>query len=108
MANVTKEYLCEKCGEIEFIQNHKEIYKKCPRCKSSIERLLSAAVIAKDGNPRTVGKQIEINNKKNKYAREKAMGGEAAEKKLAAETKWKKLYNATPEQKQRYINDGVI
>lgn len=107
MANVTKEYLCEKCGEIEFIQNHKEVYKKCPICKSPIERLLSAAIIAKDGNPRTVGKLMEQNNKKNKLKREKVMG-DITEKKLAKETHFRKLANASPAQKKRYIETGVL
>lgn len=108
MAFVTKEYECENCGVIEIFQKHTSISKKCPTCNAEIERLISKPLVAKDGSPRTVGSQIEINNKKNKYAREKAMGGEAAEKKLAAETKWKKLYNATPEQKQKYVEDGTI
>lgn len=107
MANVTKEYLCEKCGEIEFIQNHEEVYKKCPVCKSPIERLLSAAIIAKDGSPRTIGKLMEQNNKKNKHEREKVMG-EITEKKLAKQAHFRKLANATPEQKKRYIEQGIL
>lgn len=109
MANVTKEYLCEKCGEIEFIQNHKEIYKKCPICKSSIERLLSAAIVAKDGNPRTVGKLLEQNNKKNKLKREKVMGDiGVTEKKLEKESHMRKLANASPQQVKRYVETGIL
>lgn len=108
MAFVTKEYECENCGVIEIFQKHTSISKKCPTCKSPIERLISRPLVAKDGAPRTVGMQMEINNRKNKYSREKAVGGEEKEKKLQGEAKWRKLANATPEQKQRYIDKGVI
>ena len=107
MANVTKEYLCEKCGEVEFIQNHKEIYKKCPICKSPVERLLSPAIVAKDNTPRTVGSLIAHNNRANKYKREKIMDG-VTEEKLRKESHFRKLANATPAQKKRYIEKGIL
>jgi putative FmdB family regulatory protein len=107
MALVTKEYLCKNCDVIEIFQQHDKTSKKCPNCKAKIERLISKPLVAKDGSPRTIGSQIELNNKNNKYAREKAMG-ETTEKKLAGESKFRKLSNASQQQKQRYIDEGVI
>lgn len=107
MAIVVKTYDCPKCGAIEITQGHKEQSKKCPTCKSQIERTLSAPLVAKDAGPRTVGSLMEQNNKKNKHEREKVMG-EITEKKLAKQAHFRKLANATPEQKKRYIEQGIL
>jgi len=107
MALVTKTYDCPKCGGIEILQTHTEVSKKCPKCKSKVERTLSAPIIAKDAAPKTVGSLIEQNNRKNKYKREKVMG-EITEKKLEKESHFRKLANATPAQKKRYIEKGIL
>ena len=107
MANVIKTYECPKCGDIEILQLHTEESKKCPTCKSKIERVLTAPMLAKDGNPRTVGKLMEVNNKRNKRGREKAMG-EINEQKLTKESHMTKLANASPPQKKRYIETGIL
>lgn len=107
MAIVVKTYDCPKCGAIEITQKHTEQSKKCPTCKSEIERTLSAPLVAKDAEPRTIGSLMEQNNKRNKYEREKVMG-ENTEKKLAKQTHVRKLANATPEQKKRYIERGIL
>lgn len=107
MATVIKTYDCPKCGAIEITQSHNTISKKCPKCKSEIDRTLTAPLVAKDGNPRTVGKLMEQNNKKNKLKREKVMG-DVTEQKLAKETHFRKLANASPAQKKRYIETGVL
>lgn len=107
MANVIKTYDCPKCGAIEIVQNHKEVSKKCPTCKAKIERTLCAPLVAKDAGPKTVGSLIEQNNKKNKLTREKTMG-DITERKLSRETHFRKLANATPEQKRRYIERGIL
>ena len=107
MANVIKTYDCPKCGDIEILQSHTKESKKCPTCKSKIERVLTAPMLAKDGKPRTVGKLIELNNKRNKRGREEAMGG-ISEEKLAKESHMRKLANASPAQKKRYIETGIL
>lgn len=108
MALVTKEYFCENCGKMEFLQNHKEIHVRCPKCNSiEIERTISAPVVAKDGGPRTIGSQIELNNKRNPLSREKAFGV-GAEKKIKAKEKMQKLQRMTPEQVNKYIERGTM
>lgn len=107
MANVTKTYECPKCGDIEIFQSHKTTSKKCPTCKSKIERVITAPAVAKDGNPRTFGSMIERNNKRNPLEREKVMGVNA-DKKLAAESKMRKLAKASPEQIKKYVETGNI
>jgi putative FmdB family regulatory protein len=107
MAIVTKTYDCPKCGAIEIMQSHKEQSKKCPTCKSKIERTLSAPMVAKDSAPKTVGTLIEQNNRRNKHGREKAMG-DITERKLERESHFRKLANATPAQKRRYIEKGIL
>ena len=107
MATVIKTYDCPTCGAIEITQSHTIISKKCPKCKSEIERTLTAPLIAKDAAPKTVGMAMEKNNKKNKLKREKVMG-DVTEKKLAKETHFRKLANASPAQKKRYIETGVL
>ena len=107
MANVVKTYECPKCGDIEILQLHTEESKKCPTCKSEIERVLTAPMLAKDSAPRTIGTLMEKNNKRNKYSREKSMG-EATEAKLSKESHMRKLANASPAQTKRYIETGIL
>lgn len=107
MATVIKTYECPKCGDIEITQSHKAVSKKCPTCKSKIERVLSAPMIAKDSTPKTVGSLMEQNNKKKKHEREKAMG-EITEKKLEKESHMRKLANASPQQIKRYVEKGIL
>lgn len=107
MALVTKEYDCPKCGLIEIFQSHKEQSKKCPTCKSPIERIISKPLIAKDSAPRTIGSQIDLNNKRNPLSREKAFGV-GAEKKLKEQERMRKIQNLTPEGKQRFIEKGIL
>lgn len=107
MSSVIKEYDCPKCGVIEIVQEHTKTSKKCPTCKCKIERLISRPLIAKDKAPRTVGTLLEQNNKKNKLEREKTMGN-VTEKKLERESFYRKLANASPEMKKRYIEKGIL
>lgn len=105
---VVKEYLCDNCGNVEFLQSHKEIYKKCPNCKSkNIERTISSPIVAKDAAPRTIGSQIELNNKRNPLSREKTFGVDA-EKKLENQSRLKKIANLNPEQMKKFIEDGKL
>lgn len=106
MATVIKNYECPKCGEIEITQSHKTVSKKCPTCKSQIERLLTAPLVAKDSAPKTVGGLIDLNNK-NKRKRDGAMGG-VTEKKLEKESHMRKLANASPQQVKRYVETGIL
>jgi len=107
MALVTKEYNCPNCGDIEIFQTHTEISKKCPTCKAKIERVISRPLVAKDGGPRTIGSQIDLNNKRNPLSREKAFGV-GAEKKLEAQSRMKKIQRMTPEQKKKFIETGNL
>ena len=107
MSLVFKEYMCENCNIIEILQPHNKTSKKCPDCGAGIERLISSPIISMLGGPRTVGAQIDINNSKNPLAREKAMG-DITQKKLEGEAKFRKLANATPAQKKRYIEEGKL
>lgn len=107
MANVVKTYECPKCGDIEILQLHTEESKKCPTCKSEIERVLTAPMLAKDSAPRTVGTMMERNNKRNKHGREQALKG-ISEQKLAKESHMTKLANASPAAKKRYIETGIL
>lgn len=106
MATVIKNYECPKCGDIEITQLHKTISKKCPTCKSEIERVLTAPLVAKDSSPKTVGGLIDLNNR-NKRRREKAMG-DVTEKKLEKESHMRKLANASPQQVKRYVETGIL
>ena len=109
MSNVIKEYECTKCGPIEIIQLHTEISKKCPTCKSPIERVLSVPLISKDGGPKTVGMLLEKNNRKAPLKREKVMGEMGVtEKKLEKEAHMRKLANASPQQVKRYVETGIL
>lgn len=108
MAFVTKEYLCQTCGEFEILQSHTEQLKRCPTCNSiEIDRIISRPLIAKDGAPRTIGSQIDLNNKRNPLSREKAFGPDA-KKKLEARERMEKIQKMTVEQKQRFIERGTI
>lgn len=107
MADVIKTYDCPKCGGIEILQHHTKESKKCPKCKSEIDRVLTAPMLAKDSAPRTVGTMMERNNKRNKHGREQALNG-INEQKLAKESHMRKLANASPSQKKRYIETGIL
>jgi putative FmdB family regulatory protein len=108
MAIVTKEYNCQTCGEFELLQSHNDVLKRCPKCDSmEIERILSAPLVAKDGAPRTIGSQIDLNNKRNPLSREKAFGV-GAEKKIKAKERMKKIQNLTPEQTRKFIERGTL
>lgn len=107
MATVIKVYECPKCGDIEITQSHNATSKKCPTCKSKIERVLSAPLIAKDAAPKTVGGLIDLNNRKKKHEREKAMG-DITERKLEKESHMRKLANASPQQIKRYVEKGIL
>lgn len=107
MATVIKTYECPKCGDIEITQSHNTTSKKCPTCKSKIERVLSAPLIAKDAAPKTVGGLLDRNNRKNKHEREKVMG-DITEKKLEKESHMRKLANASPSQIKRYVEKGIL
>lgn len=104
---VTKEYLCENCGEIEIVQSHKQTSKKCPTCKAKIERVISAPIISKLNEPRTIGAQLDLNNKKNPLSREKALGV-GKQKKLEKESRMKKISKLTPSGMKRFLNDGIL
>jgi putative FmdB family regulatory protein len=108
LAIVEKEYLCENCGEFSEFQQHSEVYKKCPKCKSkNIERLISKPLLSKDNEPRTIGSQIDRNNKRNPLTREKIFGV-GAEKKLEKESYYKKIAGLTGEAKERFLKDGTL
>lgn len=107
MTDVIKTYDCPKCGGIEILQQHTEQSKKCPTCKSAIERIISAPMLAKDSAPRTVGTMMERNNKRNKHGREQSMG-KINEQKLSKESHMRKLANASPAAKKRYIETGIL
>lgn len=106
---VIKEYECEKCGLLEDLQSHSEVHSKCWICGSkNIERLISKPLISKDGGPRTIGSQIDLNNKRNPLTRERAFGPDA-EKKLKAQERMKKIQNLdTPEKMNKFIRDGTL
>lgn len=108
MGNVFKEYNCPNCGNIEIYQHHTSQSKKCPTCKAQIERLISKPIVAKDGGPRTVGSQIELNNKRNPLTREKVFGVDA-EKKIKEQERMKKISKLdTPEKLKKFVEDGTL
>lgn len=108
MGNVFKEYSCPKCGHIEIYQHHSKQSKKCPECSSPIERLISKPIVAKDGGPRTVGSQIELNNKRNPLTREKVFGV-GAEKKIKEQERLKKIAKLdSPEKVKKFVEDGTL
>ena len=107
MSTVIKTYECPECGDIEIVQSHTEISKKCPECKSIIDRVLSAPLVAKDGSPKTVGGLLDKNNKRNPLEREKIMG-DVTEKKLDAISRSRKLATASPEVIKRYVETGIL
>lgn len=103
---VDKEYECDKCGVFSILQEHNQISKKCPKCKSkNFERRISSPAVSKLNDPRTIGSLIDRNNKRNPLSREKAFGVDA-EKKLAAKDKFEKINRMSPEQKQKWIETG--
>ncbi len=108
MSLVIKEYFCENCGDFEDLQQHNKMHTRCPKCDSAeIERLISKPIVAKDGGPRTIGSQIELNNKRNPLTREKIFGPDA-EKKMKQREKMEKLQNMSTEQKNKYIETGQL
>ncbi|HEY9705939.1 MAG TPA: zinc ribbon domain-containing protein [Allocoleopsis sp.] len=108
MAFVTKEYRCETCGDFEEFQQHNVVLKKCPKCGSKeIERIISVPLVAKDGAPKTVGSQIELNNKRNPLSREKAFGPDA-EKKLKAKERMDKIQKLDSNGMKNFIEKGTL
>jgi len=108
LALVTKEYLCESCGDIEFLQNHTEIYEKCPICNGDLERLISGPIISKLCDPRTVGSLLELNNRRNPLSRERAFGV-GAEEKLNAQSRTQKIQAInTNKQMRDFIEKGIL
>ena len=105
---VIKEYECENCGIFEELQSHNKVHKKCPTCKSTnIERLISKPLLSKDNAPRTIGSQIDQNNRRNPLTREKIFGV-GAEKKLEKESYYKKIAGLTGAAKERFLKDGSL
>ena len=104
---VIKQYLCETCGELEYLQSHKEVYSRCPNCDSpEVQRVISPSLVV-DKTPRTVGSMIDRNNRKNPLTREKIFGV-GAEKKIKDQEKMEKIANLSPEGKIKYINEGKL
>lgn len=105
---VIKNYRCPKCGEYEVDENHNETHKKCKICKKEkVERLLTAPIVAKDGEPRTVGSLIDRNNKRNPLTREKQFG-DLNSKKLEKQSRFNKINKLSPEQKKTFIETGRL
>lgn len=105
---VEKEYRCENCGDFTEIQKHTETYERCPRCESrEIDRLISLPIMSKDNSPRTLGAQIDLNNKRNPLSREKALNGQT-EKKTKYQEKISKISRLDNEQKKRYVEKGIL
>lgn len=103
---VDKEYECDKCGIVTILQQHNQISKKCPQCKSkNFERRISSPALAKLNEPRTIGALIDQNNKKNPLTREKTFGPDM-QKKLDAQERFNKINNMSPEQKKKWIETG--
>jgi putative FmdB family regulatory protein len=109
MTEVIKEYECESCGNFEIWQDSSEMLEKCPECGGDVERLISLPLISKLDEPRTIGTQIERNNKRNPLTREKMLGSEADfQRKAEQRAKNRKINSMTDQQKNEYIKTGKM
>lgn len=108
MANVIKEYGCNFCGEkFEVFQHHTKVTKRCKNCGKKVEQIISAPIISKLAEPRTVGSLIELNNKKNPLTREKIFGVDA-EKKAKARDRMKKIQKLSGDGLKNFIEKGTL
>lgn len=108
MANVIKEYQCSKCDvKFEVFQNHKETTRKCKTCGGKVEQVISVPLVSKMGGPRTIGTQIEQNNKKNPLTREKIFGVDA-EKKIKAQERMQKIQRLSGDGLKNFIEKGTL
>jgi putative FmdB family regulatory protein len=108
MANVIKEYQCNSCGlKFEVFQNHKQTTKKCKTCGKKVEQVISMPIISKAGGPRTIGTQIEQNNKNNPLTREMIFGPDA-EKKIKAQERMKKIQKLSGDKLKDFIEKGTL
>jgi putative FmdB family regulatory protein len=108
MALVTKEYGCDVCiKKFEVFQNHTETLDKCPTCGSNVEQIISAPIIAKVGGPRTIGSQIELNNKRNPLTREKIFGVDA-EKKQKQRERLNKISKLDSSGMKNFLEKGTL
>lgn len=105
---VIKTYRCDNCGEYEVPEHHNETHDICELCgQLPAERIITAPIVAKDGEPRTVGSLIERNNKRNPLTREKQFG-DLTEKKLEKQSRFQKINKLSPEQKKKFIETGRL
>lgn len=108
MATVVKEYQCANCiDKITIYQHHSETTELCPNCSGPIEQVISAPIIAKVGGPRTVGTQIEQNNKRNPLTREKIFGHDA-EKKQNQKERLRKISKLDSSGMKNFLEKGTL
>lgn len=108
MANVIKEYGCKSCGaKFEVLQRHDHVTKKCKFCKKKVEQIISAPIISKLAGPRTIGSQVEQNNKRNPLTREKIFGVDA-EKKAKARERMQKIQKLDANGMKNFIEKGTL
>ena len=109
---IVRKYQCEKCST-KFCCITKKTESPeaiCPKCQGTMESILSGAPDFMMNNVTTLGQLGERNYKKiGHYKRsEIELDNKPGLKKLEDRKKMLKLAKATPEQKRKYINDGIV
>lgn len=111
------EYKCENCGHEEEREEKMGPSKllKCPKCKKKkLERLISASIGFVRQDAKTIGQVMDRNAKKlGRYEKDHLRkdyilsGQEERDKKRKADREEiTKISKMSPEQKQRYIQNG--
>jgi putative FmdB family regulatory protein len=111
-----RDYECSNCGYHEEIYEptaQDPVVKKCPKCKKKKFRVVILSAprgVVKE--VKTIGQQAEKNwkemgsYKQSEIAEKEDFKGKAERRERAKRRA--KLANATPEQKQTYIEKGII
>jgi len=111
---ITYEFECKSCGVFEEKLSMGDTLDKCPNCDGEdIRKLISGGCHAfVDPGITTLGKQIDVNNKKmGKYKRSEEFeltGGKEKEKTRENREKHKKISKMSDSQKEKYINTGEM
>lgn len=108
-------YECKECNYSEEIFQHinDKAFCKCPSCKKKkFRRVILTAPMGIISDPKTVKQLAEKNwSKMGSYERTEIIDkGRTKEKKSMIEHKklMKKISKLTPEEKQKYIETGII
>lgn len=107
-----RKYFCESCSS-KFVEINKKIEGSysgpCPECNNELSIIIDGVPSFSIDDIKTIGQQADRNLNRSRYKRsEIEEANKPREKRKEEAAKIAKLANATPEQKNRYINEGKI